>query len=550
MKKTILLATFLISSTLAFCQKSLSPDYSYGISAPYKVIDAPSKYYFSKGNESVSLKFYKRDIFIQKFNNDKPSFIKSTLQEDFFPKNYRIESVLEFGDNIYVFYSSWNGKDDQEQLFSVALDFEKGVLSKTHKPIVIIDGKLTGGSSFHFFGGSLRGMINGTQDKFDFMLSHDKSKMLVQYVKKPEIKNDKKSYNVIGLVAFDENLNKVSEREIKMPYTERRMDNLDYQLDNEGNMYLLVKVYHDDSNDDKKRNKDEFANYHLELFYIKNGTSDIEMSKFDNKDKFVNKLWMFDSSNDFLVCGGYFSNGKGEELSDSDGVLAFKIDRNGKIYDETFHSIPIELINQYESKKTKKRNEKKEEKGIEAKIPNLELKNIIINDDGSLVLIGEQDFIVTRTSMRADGSTRTSTSFHYNDIFITKIGVDKDLKWMKKIPKSQAGGMGIGGMSFKYCNSNDYHYLVFLDNVKNIDLPIDETPAGHRDGMGGYLTAVKVSDSDGSLSKSSILNGREIEDFQMHQFAVSRVFQTSQNSFMFEVYKKKKEDVMIKVTLN
>ena len=449
-----------------------------------------------------------------------------------------------------MFYSSWNGKDDQEQLFSVALDFEKGVLSTTHKPIVIIDGKLTGGSSFHFFGGSLRGMINGTQDKFDFMLSHDKSKMLVQYVKKPEIKNDKKSYNVIGLVAFDENLNKVSEREIKMPYTERRMDNLDYQLDNEGNMYLLVKVYHDDSNDDKKRNKDEFANYHLELFYIKNGSSDIEISKFDNKDKFVNKLWMFDSSNDFLVCGGYFSNGKGEELSDSDGVLAFKIDRNGKIYDETFHSIPIELINQYESKKTKKRNEKKEEKGIEAKIPNLELKNIIINDDGSLVLIGEQDFFVTRTSMRADGSTRTYTSFHYNDIFITKIGVDKDLKWMKKIPKSQAGGMGIGGMSFKYCNSNNYHYLVFLDNVKNIDLPIDETPAGHRDGMGGYLTAVKVSDSDGSLSKSSILNGREIEDFQMHQFAVSRVFQTSQNSFMFEVYKKKKEDVMIKVTLN
>lgn len=550
MKKTILLATFLISSTLAFCQKSLSPDYSYSISAPYKVFDAPSKYYFSKGNESVSLKFYKRDIFIQKFNNDKPAFIKSTLQEDFFPKNYRIESVLELGENIYVFYSSWNGKDDQEQLFSVILDFEKGKLSEVHKPIIIVEGKLTGGSNFHFFGGGLRDMINGTQDKFDFMLSHDKSKMLVQYVKKPEIKNDKKSYNVIGLVAFDENLNKVSDREVKMPYTERRMDNLDYQLDNEGNMYLLAKVYHDDSNDDKKRNKDEFANYHLELFYIKNGSSDIEISKFDNKDKFVNKLWMFDSSNDFLICGGYFSNGKGEDLSDSDGVLAFKIDRNGKIYDETFHSIPIELINQYESKKTKKRNEKREEKGIEAKIPNLELKNIIINEDGSLVLIGEQDFIVTRTSMNADGSSRTSTSFHYNDIFITKIGVDKDLKWMKKIPKTQAGVRGIGGMSFKYCNSNNYHYLVFLDNVKNIDLPIDKTPAGHRDGMGGYLTAVKVSDSDGSLSKSSILNGREIEDFQMHQFAVSRVFQTSQNSFMFEVYKKKKEDVMIRVTLN
>lgn len=45
----------------------------------------------------------------------------------------------------------------------------------------------------------------------------------------------KKSYYVIGLVAFGENLTQISNREIKMPYTERRMDNLDYQLDNEGN---------------------------------------------------------------------------------------------------------------------------------------------------------------------------------------------------------------------------------------------------------------------------------------------------------------------------
>ena len=91
--------------------------------------------------------------------------------------------------------------------------------------------------------------------------------------------------------------------------------------------------------------------------------------------------------------------------------------------------------------------------------------------------------------------------------------------------------------------------MVFLDNVKNIDLPIDKTPALHSDGQGGYLTAVKIADSDGSLTKSSILNGRDIEDFQMHQFSVNRVFKTSENSFMLEVYKKKKEDIMIKVVL-
>ena len=34
------------------------------------------------------------------------------------------------------------------------------------------------------------------------------------------------------------------------------MNNLDYQLDNDGNLYLLTKVFHDDSNQDKKSKKD------------------------------------------------------------------------------------------------------------------------------------------------------------------------------------------------------------------------------------------------------------------------------------------------------
>jgi hypothetical protein len=550
MKKTILLATFLISSTLAFCQKSLSPDYTYNVSDHYKEFNKSIKYYFSKGNESVSLKIRKKDVFIQKFNNDKPAFIKSTLQKDFFPKDHKIESVLEFGENIYVFYSLWNDKDNIEQLFSVMLDFEKGVLSTTHKPIVIIDGKILHGTNFHFFDGRLRGVINTANNKFDFMLSHDKSKMLVQYVKKPEFKNDKKSYNVAGLVAFDENLNKISDREIKMPYTERRMDNLDYQLDNEGNIYLLVKVYHDDSNDDKKRNKDEFTNYHLELFYIKNGSSDIEISKFDNKDKFVNRLLLFDSSNDFLVCGGYYRNGDYVLGSGSEGVLTFKIDRKGKIYDETFHDIPVELINQYESKRIKKRNNKMEEKGGEVGVSNLDIKDIIINEDGSLIIIGEQEYEFTTRISGTNNFTHDITTSCYGSIFIAKLGIDKELKWMRKIPKAQEGVRGIGGMSFKYCNFNNYHYLIFLDNEKNIDLPIDESPYLYGDGKRGSLTVVKVSDNDGNLSKTSILNAKEIKDCEMNYFAVRKIIKASQNSFMFEVNKKKKEDVMIKVTLN
>lgn len=546
MKKTLLLLLIFSASTL-LAQKELSKDYSYTVSNPYKVFDASRKLYFSKGNQTLAIKIDKKETAIQKFDSEKPAFIKEKIYEKFFPKNYRIEEVLELDKKYYVFYSSWNGKDDKEQLFAAEVDFDKGEFLPNPKLIVEIDGKVAGKKSFNFFNGGLYDMIDGTQDKFDFLSSHDKKKLLIQYRKKPEVKSDKKSYDIVGLVTFDANLKQLSDREIKMPYTERRLKFLDYQLDNDGNLYMLTKIFHDDSNDDKKKSKDLIANYHLELFFIKTGSDELNISKFDNKNKFISKLWIFDSDKDFAVCGGFYSTGKGD-YEDSDGVLAFKIDKKGNIYDDVYHEISSEIINKYESEKTKRKNEKKEKKGEVAKFTDLVLKDIIINKDGSLILIGEQDYMTTHTSSGQNGM-RTYTRYHYNDILVTKIGLKGELNWMKKIPKSQSGSAALGGMSYYYFGANKNHYLVFLDNVKNIDLPEDKAPFGHTDGQGGYLTAVKISDADGSFTKASILNGRDIEDFQMHQFATSRILKTSENSFMLEVYKKKKEDVMIKVIL-
>ena len=546
MNKIILFFAILIIAPLGFSQKTLSKDYSYKISEPYRVFDAKEKIYFAKGNEALALKLDGKEVLIQKFNTDKPSFLKETKYEKLFPKNYSIEDVLEIDEKYYFFYSSWNGDDDKEQLFSVEIDFDKGEFATEHKLLFQVDGKIAGtmtrGSGF------MGGFSMSVEDKFDIFRSYDKKSILIQYRKKPEVKRDTKSFDIIGLAAFDSQLKEISNREIKMPYTERRMNNLDYQLDNDGNLYLLTKVFHDDSNDDKKKKKDTIANYHLELFQIPSDSDKINISKFENKDKFVSKLWMFDSSKDFLVCGGFYSNGKGD-FDDSDGVLAFKIDKTGKVYDEVYHDIPVEILNQYESAKTKKKNEKKEKKGEEAKFSDLILRNLIVNEDGSLVLIGEQYFIKEHTTYSANGGSRTYYTFHYNDMLVAKIGANGELNWMNKIPKTQKGMRGQGGMSYQYFSANKHHYLIFLDNVKNIDLPLDKTPALHSDGQGGYLTAVKIADLDGVNSKASILNGRDLEDFQMHQFAVNRVFKTSEDTFMLEVYKKKKEDIIIKVTL-
>jgi hypothetical protein len=554
MKKIFVFIASCFVVVVGYSQKTLSQDYSYKVSEPYKVFDAKEKKYFSKGNEVMAVKLDGKEVLIQKFNAETPSFIKEKLYEDYFPKHYQVEDVLEIDSKFYFFYSSWDGDNDKEQLFSIEIDFAKGEFIGTPKLLFQVNGKVTGspmslnGASF---GVGFMFFPMGVENKFDFMQSNDKKKVLIQYRKKPEVKRDTKSYDIIGLYTYDGGLNKIYGNEVTMPYTERRMNNLDYQLDNKGNLYLLAKVFHDDSNDDKKHRNDVVANYHLEMLLIKAGSTKIEISKFENKDKFINKLWLFDTDKDFLVCGGFYSNGKGH-FDDIDGIASFKIKPDGAFTDQVFYEIPTEILNLYESQRTVRKNERRERKGDGAQFSDLILKEIVLNKDGSIVFVGEQDFVVyhSRGNMGMGGMSGGGYyTFHYCDMLVSKINSDGSLGWMKKITKNQVGTKGKGGMSYKYFNANNNHYFVFLDNVKNIDLPIDKEPKQHSDGQGGYLTAVKIADSDGTLNKGSILNAREVEDFQIYQFSTNRIVKTSENTFNLEVYKKKKEDVMIKVTL-
>lgn len=555
MKKILcLVALFILCLQNGYSQKTLSNDYSYKVSEPYKVFDAKEKIYFSRGNEVMALKFDGKEILIQKFNSDKPAFLKEKLFEKLFPKNYAVEDIMELDNKYYFFYSSWDGDNDKEQLFSIEIDFDKGEFMGSPKLLFQVDGKIAGTPKASNFGiGAGGGMFffsAGVENKFDFIQSQDKKNVLIQYRKKPKYKRDTKSFDIIGMHAYDGNLNKLYSNELTMPYTERRMNNLDYQLDNNGNLYLLAKVFHDDSNEEKKHKKDVEANYHIELFLIKSGTNKIEISKFDTKDKFINKLWLFDTGKEYLICGGFYSNGKGR-IDDCDGITAFKIKPDGVMYDTTYHEIPLEILNQYESQRTKNKNEKKERKKDDAKFADLVLRDISVNPDGSIVLVGEQyKIVVSSNSYGPYGGGGQTTTYFYSDMLVSKINTNGSLGWMKKIPKNQSGLKGQGGMSYKYFNANNNHYIIFLDNVKNIDLPLDKEPKVHSDGQGGYLTSVKISDADGTLTKGSILNSRDVEDFKIYQFSTNRIVKTSESSFLLEVYKKQKEDIMIKVNLN
>jgi len=174
--------------------------------------------------------------------------------------------------------------------------------------------------------------------------------------------------------------------------------------------------------------------------------------------------------------------------------------------------------------------------------------------DGSILLVGEQYYLRTYTTTDSNGNSYTRYVYYYEDLLVTKIDADGELEWMKKIPKKQKGGASLGGMSYEHIEKDGTHYFFFLDHIDNIELEVNakQRPKYHSDGRGGIFTCVEIEDDTGEVSKSSILDMKNIsvsgskKPITAYQFSVDRILET-ESGLVFEAYKKGKEDIMIHV---
>lgn len=540
MKHYLFYFTMFLCVTTSYGQYYEEQDAFVSLGKPYPVIDASKKHYFHHNSEILTVKVNKKKrIFLQKMDADKLSFIKAREYKDL-PLYYQLEGVEEFNNRFYLFYSDWDGSNKQEMLFAREIDFAEGAFIGKGEKIVNVEGKITGTT--------ISGGIWNLEvaDKFNFQRSFDNSKLLVHYRMKPEKKRDAVNHDVIGLSVFDQNLNPLWQKEVEMPYTEKKMDILDYSIDSDGNTYILAKVYKDDSTDDKKRGQDG-ANYHIELLRVKANSSDFVSTMIALENKFISDLALFETPDNYMTCAGFYN--KGNKVGNANGILMFKVGSEGSIYDIKEYEIPLEILNLYTNRKEKRKNVKEEAKG-KAEFEHLNMTELLIHENGSILLIGEQRYKIIHRYASQNGGTNIQQTFHYNDLLVTKISSEGEFVWMKKLPKSQKGYKGMGGMSYKHIAGKEYHYIVFLDNVKNIDLPLDAAPAEHIDEQGGFLTAYKVNDKTGETTKTSLLDTRDVKGTEVFQFMTNRIVPlTRENEFVFEVYKKKKEDILIKVAI-
>ncbi|PCH97158.1 MAG: hypothetical protein COB85_02960 [Bacteroidetes bacterium] len=517
---------------LMYAQPKLSKDFTVTTAAPFPVVDAGNKEYFSDGTHVVSVKTRGQNVTIQKFSIDGMKEVTRKVYEEW-PPYLKVQSVLKMKGKLYYIYASYDKKGKYNTIYSreintddLSLGAEK-MLFKSEKKIIP-----SGGTGGGFMGMS----IGGTMVKV--FKSFDESKILLSFRNAPKERDDRINFDVLGFYVFDHDLEKEWGGNVKMPYTEKVMNNLAYGIDKDGNAYMLAYIV------EKKK---------FELFSI-DESAELTTHEMDvDGTMYFSKMDLFENSAGNLVVAGLYSNGLDFKMSWSgtsafsanvNGIVQYTITKEGEVLSTYNMEFPIKLINMYKSARAKASNERRESKG-KAGIADLRMQNIVTDDNGSTVFLAEQHF-----TKRVRSGNSYKTYYYYRDMVITKIDKAGTVLWQKKVPKSQMGTTGKGGMGVAYVRGKDAHYLLYLDNVKNANLPLSKVPAQHQDGRGGFLTAYKIDDATGEVEKHTIFDITNVKDMKAYQFKTTRIFEVKDNVLMVEVYIKGKQDSMIKMELN
>jgi len=470
------------------------------------------------GNEKdgiVNLSLKKEELSIVKFNGktlDQSSEKVIELPEA--TKNFNSEIVTEFKNgNYFWIHSDWDKDSKIEALYYDKLDVSGAKLTASDTKLfetTRLTGDLTTTGLYQF----------KVDNKYKFNYDADGKKLLVSYRLWPEEKNDKKNYDKIGLQVFDDNMKKLWGGEFTMPYTEQIMDNSDISIDGNGNAYMLAKVY--DSEKRKEKDKETgMPAYHYELLKFVKGSNKIISAILSLDDYFIHETSLVENLQHEMIIACTYSkkSNKRSASNGTDGVFLATLDQNNKVvkFKNGYYEFPLADLQKFESARTKRKMDKKDD--YEA--PNLVVRNIAIESDGTVMMVLEEYYKVVNRTFDSRGQVRTYTTFYYEDIIAGKINAAGQFEWLRKIPKKQKGSTTSfsnainynlpGTMGFKLINDATGYYFLYLDNKKNMDITEDEVPKYHVDGAGGQVVVSKLDNAGVITNKELLFDTREEE---------------------------------------
>lgn len=547
MKKIVLLLCVATLSFVSIGQK-ISADFDVSSGTPYQVVDAGVKDYISLGDGTAIMLKMDGDesVTLQKYDANAMKEVARNEYTDL-PKYAHFLETVQLQDRLFLIYDAYDKKDKSNKHFAVfarEIDTETAKfkspmeLFQTSRPAKATQTPADLAKSGRY-GMTMSFIKNGP--KFVMSRSFDESKIMIHYILKPADRDNAVNKDVYGFHVFDNTMTKVWGQEVEMPYVEDDMRGLSVAVSSSGEAKMLIV---------NTKNKT------YEMLSIDNAGSISAQNTSVSSEKAVQEFRMTEDESGNFNCGGIYSYGFDFKVARffgapfmADGILYMELDKEGQMVTNKSHEFPAEFIKQNLTKFQKRRVEKREAKG-KAGIFDLNLKDMVIKEDGSVYFLAERQRIEESSSNNTVTGTKTYI-YYFSNMIVVKMNANGELAWMKKLPKNQKGSRGLGQMSFSHLEGPDNDYIAYVDNPKNIALsPDGGVPAVHMDGKGGWLTTYKINHSTGALEKHTLLDLNAVPGgVKAYQFKASRILKVAPGTFLLEIYIKKKKDTMVKIQL-
>jgi hypothetical protein len=332
-------------------------------------------------------------------------------------------------------------------------------------------------------------------------LSNDSTKLLVYY----NFPYEKEQTQRFALHVFNKDFKELWKNEIELPYNSDLFDVHDFSVGNNGNVYLLGKVYEENR---RERKKGE-VNYKYHIIYYSSDKKEAIDLELDSKGKFFNEISMTVNNNNQVVCVGLYTS---EFNRVSEGTFYLRVDSKSHKTEVTTFKEFSELMQ--EDEEDKDLSDKKQKRNQDRIYRNYDFRRVIQKEDGGIIVVAEQYYVVERTTTTTtSGGARTTTTtfyYHYDNILVLKIDKNGEFVWQKIIPKQQVT-TNDGGyfLSFTLAEKGDDLYFLYNTTLLKKNKAGEDTKRFSRKDFLSRLSIYKL-DKDGNLSeKTDLLNKNE-----------------------------------------
>ena len=392
----------------------------------------------------ITVFFSEKKYYLRSYNMNLEITTFSELKFEYKDKRLKYDRIVKIKNRLFILGSFINRKSKKNYLIYQEID---------PKTLKTIDGlKILGIIPFQ---------KRGNCGKFRFVYSRNQKRVLIYHY----LPYNKEGRYKLSFSVLDSNLNKLWQKEITLPYSEVLFAVKDFVVDDEGNVFVIGKKW-------KDKNKDvinEKINFTFAILAYKNNGKEKREYKLDLKDKMITQVKLTIDKRLNLICTGFYTNNK--NYYSLGGSFFLKIDYElGDIMVSNYKDFSFDyitsLMGENEKKKAEKESKKLQKKGKTYEMPKYDIDELIIRDDGGVLMIAERAYLEYYTITDASGHSHTSRLYDADNIIVVNFNPDGNIKWARKVPKYQVAGSPYY-LSYVIAAHKDNLYFIYNDDIRN-----------------------------------------------------------------------------------